>query len=139
VVLESQGSIEQGLTSLAVGTDQLFAEICFDLGVPVKAVIPLVGYERFFTGEALGAYQRLIGLAQVVSLPGDVDEQRAFLEAGRYVVDHSDLLVAVWDGLPAAGTGGTAHIVAYARTIGRDVIHLDPINRTVSSSIKRHN
>jgi hypothetical protein len=31
------------------------------------------------------------------------------------VVEASELLVAVWDGEPARGLGGTADVVAYAR------------------------
>ncbi len=37
------------------------------------------------------------------------------------MVQASDLLLAVWDGRPAAGRGGTAEIVEYARTLGVEV------------------
>ena len=60
-----------------------------------------------------------------------LDEVRAqaYEAAGRYVVDHCDLLIAVWDGKPARGRGGTAEIVAYAREKKRPLIvvsSLDP-------------
>ncbi|MEO5877101.1 MAG: hypothetical protein ABIQ26_19070, partial [Streptosporangiaceae bacterium] len=45
----------------------------------------------------------------------------AYLVAGHRVVKRSDLLLAVWDGRPAGGLGGTADIVAYARDRGTEV------------------
>jgi hypothetical protein len=44
--------------------------------------------------------------------------ERAHLAAGQVVVDRSERLVAVWDGKPARGIGGTADIVSYARQKG---------------------
>jgi len=38
----------------------------------------------------------------------------AYLDVGRRVVDASDLMIFLWDGQPARGTGGTAEIVRYA-------------------------
>lgn len=54
--------------------------------------------------------------------------ERAYEAAGRYVVDHCDMLLAVWDGRPARGRGGTAEIIAYARRRERPlaVIAADP-------------
>ena len=40
----------------------------------------------------------------------------------RYMVDHADLLIAVWDGRPS-GTGKT---VQYAQQQGKHVLMIDP-------------
>ena len=40
-------------------------------------------------------------------------------------VDGSDVLIAVWDGEPARGRGGTAEVVAYARSLGKPVVLID--------------
>jgi len=45
---------------------------------------------------------------------------------GRWVVDHSDHLVAVWDGMAARGPGGTGDVVAYARERGHPVTVVTP-------------
>lgn len=37
-------------------------------------------------------------------------------------------LVAVWDGAPAAGAGGTAHMVEVARAGGAEVVVVDPLS-----------
>jgi hypothetical protein len=48
--------------------------------------------------------------------------KQAYETAGKYVVDHCDLLVALWDGQPARGQGGTADTVKYAKAINRPLV-----------------
>jgi hypothetical protein len=40
------------------------------------------------------------------------------MDGGRAVVDRSSVLIAVWDGQPSRGLGGTADVVTYARQRG---------------------
>ena len=55
---------------------------------------------------------------------GDVAEQVAL--ASRMVIEHSDLVVAVWDGVVRNLPGGTGHTVAHALTLGTPVLLIDP-------------
>ena len=48
-------------------------------------------------------------------LPPTETRAEAYEQVGRYIVDQCDVLIALWDGKPAAGRGGTAEIVQYAR------------------------
>jgi hypothetical protein len=43
------------------------------------------------------------------------------MAASRLMIDTADELLAVWDGQPARGHGGTADVVAYARSHGKPV------------------
>ena len=63
---------------------------------------------------------------EVVVLNHRGPSQAAFLDAGRRVVDLSQLVVAVWDGLNARGKGGTADVVRYARKRGKEVVFAWP-------------
>jgi hypothetical protein len=130
-ILERHAPVERAFTSLAAGSDQVFAQQALAQGIPVTAVIPFPGYERCFQGDALAAYRDLLGRCSVVQLPGGGSDEQAFLEAGQQVADRAQLLVAVWDGLPAAGLGGTGDIVRHCLATGRTVIHLHPLERTV--------
>jgi hypothetical protein len=121
----------KGYSSLAEGSDQVFAEAIIERGGMLEAVIPTPRYERCFSPEGLAEYQRLRSLSQARELPARETDQISFLNAGRYIVDHSNVMIAVWDGKPAVGLGGTADVVGYALTRGTPVIHIDPINRTV--------
>ena len=54
---------------------------------------------------------------------------------GRATVAHCDMLIAVWDGLPPRGRGGTGEVVQLALTRGTAIIHvpLDPRRRAARS------
>jgi hypothetical protein len=104
------------VTSLAAGADQLFTRVMLNCGASVDAVIPFEGYERTFTTPARDEYFALLSSATTVTvLPRAGDDEECFFEAGKVVVCRSDILVAVWDGKPARGLGGTADIVRFAR------------------------
>jgi hypothetical protein len=122
--------VRKALSSLAAGSDQLFAEAAMRLGIPVVAIIPLEGYERFFDPVALASYHRLLGECEAVQLRWNGDPEQAFFEAGKFIVDHCDLLFAVWDGAPAEGLGGTSDVVNYARN-RRPVLHINPVTESV--------
>lgn len=122
-----------GITCLAIGADQMFAEIVIKLGGQIHAVIPFEGYERTFEREAdLDNYRRLKSVAAHVETlgPSPTDEE-AYLCAGKTVVDRSELLVAVWDGHSAHGLGGTGDIVQYAMAVGKRLVQLNPVKRTL--------
>ena len=91
------------------------------------AVIPCHGYERTFTSEGQAGYEELFAAAeQSVVLDFAEPSEEAFMAAGAEVIDRSDLLIAVWDGQPTRGLGGTADAVAYARARGREVVVIWP-------------
>jgi hypothetical protein len=124
-----------GVSSLAVGADQLFAEIILQHGGTLEAVIPFEGYDtRFADGADKDSYRRLLRSSSMVEvLPGADSDEEAYLRAGRRVVAVCDLLIAVWDGKAAAGLGGTGDVVEYARQIHRSRVHLNPSIKVVEA------
>ncbi|MEU4006969.1 hypothetical protein AB0H30_00550 [Streptomyces pseudogriseolus] len=117
---DGDGGPLEALTSLAAGADQIFADIALTNGVPVTAVIPGTDYEAGLGDAAtLRAYRRILrSCAKQERLPPEPTREEAYLAAGRWIVDHADHLVAVWDGLTARGIGGTGDVVEYARRTG---------------------
>src|SRR6266700_3556074 len=112
-------------SALAMGADQLFVKTALELGIPVEVVIPCAKYAEIFpTSEALDEYYRLLNSCQSVhSLPFEDCSNDAYLAAGHWIVDQSDLVLLVWNGYPAAGKSGTADIASYARYVGRPFLH----------------
>ena len=107
---------------LAVGADQIVASIALDLGCRLKAVIPAHGYETTFDDAGLASYRALFDRAdETVTLDHGHPCGEAYMDAGRRIVDMCDELLAVWDGFPADGLGGTGDVVAYARRAGKPV------------------
>ena len=105
----------------ALGTDQLFVKICIGDGhPPVEVVIPCSQYaEIFSTTRARDEYHHLLSRCQGVHrLPFDDCSEDAYLATGHWIVDHSDLVMLVWNGYPAAGRGGTADIASYHDMLG---------------------
>jgi hypothetical protein len=116
-----------GLSCLADGADTAFAEAVLAAGAQLEAVIPAARYREALPAEHHPAYDRLLARAAVVhALPHHASTAHAHTAAGRHLVDHSDQLLAVWDGEPARGPGGTADVVAYARSLSRPVHVLWP-------------
>jgi hypothetical protein len=135
---EVLGSIRDGaaggevvaLSALAEGADRLFAEAAVALEFRLEAILPFpqADYETTFGDTATTpAFRRVLASARHVEvLPGSLADTRAAYEAqGRAIVDASDIVVAVWDGKPAAGRGGTPEIIAYAVAGGHPVIWID--------------
>jgi hypothetical protein len=131
--------VTAGVSSLAAGADQLFAQVLREAGLPLIAVIPCAGYAAAFaTAATRRAFERLRDeAAEQVELDFPAPGEEAFMAAGREVVRRSDLLVAVWDGQPSRGLGGTADVVAHALGIHRRTLHVHPASRTVRELLGR--
>jgi hypothetical protein len=112
-----------GVTMLGPGADQLFARVVLELGGNLYVVIPARRYRDGFPEEAdRRGYDELYPHASYTErLPYVESTEEAHMAGGRAVVDACEVLVAVWDGEPARGHGGTADVVAYARHVGRAV------------------
>jgi hypothetical protein len=105
-----------GISSLAEGADQIFAEQVLRAGGVLTAMIPSAQYARSFgTSAGEAAYGHLRAQArEVIELPFGAPSDEAYLAAGQRVVVLADVLLAVWDGTPSRGVGGTADVVAFA-------------------------
>jgi hypothetical protein len=105
-----------GISSLAEGADQIFAEQVLKAGGALTAVVPSAHYGRSFaTIDGNATYRRLRALArEVIELPFGSPSDEAYLAAGHRVVGLAEVLLAVWDGTPSRGVGGTADVVAFA-------------------------
>jgi hypothetical protein len=88
----------------------------------LEVVLPLAREEYlkdFSDPGSRSEFEALAARAQRIrQLPPSATRSHGYAEAGRYVVDHCNLLIALWNGKPATGEGGTAEIVRYARTRG---------------------
>ena len=124
---------ERGFSSLAIGADQLFAKLLAQRAIPSTAIIPSAHYEDTFTQAVdRAAFDELLSAAaQQIQLHNSSPSEQAFFDAGTHVVNSSDAIIAVWNGKPAKGLGGTADMVAYATSLAKPVIHLNPDTKKV--------
>ncbi|MGO9008218.1 MAG: hypothetical protein ACLQIQ_12010 [Beijerinckiaceae bacterium] len=113
------------ISPLARGADRLAAReaLALDYTLHVPMPFPKAEYEKDFdTPEDLAEFRTLFKAAgeDWLALDGDhgPEVNRAYEAVGRYVVRHCDVLIAIWDGGPGGGQGGTADIVHYAARSG---------------------
>ena len=111
------------VSSLAGGADQLVAAELLRSGGRLHVILPSRNYESAFATEAdLASFRSLLEAADAVTeLDYAEPSEEAFLAAGKSVVDNCEVLIAIWDGEPARGLGGTADVVGYARERGTTV------------------
>lgn len=106
------------VSALAEGADRLVAWQAMLRGASLEVVLPLPRDDYladFASEESKAEFHALLGQAAAITeLAAAGRREEAYERAGRAVVDRSDVMLALWDGWPAGGRGGTAEIVSYA-------------------------
>ena len=99
------------ISGFAAGVDLMFAEIIAELkashAITLEAAIPYPG--RMKTPDM--TFQRLIRFCDIVKVHSAGYLKKCYMVRNRYMVDHSSLVIAVYDGREM---GGTAATVRYA-------------------------
>ncbi len=113
--------IRHFLTGMALGVDTWAAEIVLSLRkqfpVTLEAVLPCEGQNARWPLESRRRYQSIITQCDKVMLLQTRYTPDCFDSRNRYMVDHSDLIIAVWNGSPS-GTGNT---ISYARSMEKRI------------------
>lgn len=103
------------ISPLSEGADQLAAECALEVGhtdLVVLLPMPLEKYLMEFSAAAREEFMHLYEKREdCVALPGGASKENAYLNAGEYLVEHCDYLIAVWNGQEERGKGGTAQVV----------------------------
>jgi hypothetical protein len=111
-----------GLSCLADGADTLFARAVLDVGGELIVIVPAEQYRDELPVENHPTYDTLIARAiQVIRLDHTESDPEAYMAASLRMIEQADELIAVWDGKPARGYGGTADVVKAARGRGMPV------------------
>jgi hypothetical protein len=109
-----------GITCLAAGADQLFARAVLSLGGRYDVILPAPDYRDTVVKPAnLADFDALLaGASDVRFMPFETAGREAYMAASEALLTCSDRLLAVWDGKPSGGLGGTADVVGHARRVG---------------------
>lgn len=127
------------LSPLAEGADRLVAHAilqCKGSALVVPLPLPIEEYLHDFNSEQSQAefFSLLKQASRVTKLPATATRNEAYEQVGLYVLDNSDVLIAVYDGQPAQGQGGTAEIVHRALARGIPVLHIKAGNRKAGTN-----
>jgi len=119
------------ISGLAEGADRIAAWAALEGGADLDAVLPFTAdeYRKDFTGEASRSeFDELLRQArEVLVLDGKGDDRtRAYEAAGLVMLGNCDLLIAVWDGGPGRGRGGTREVIGEAARRWIPIVVIDP-------------
>ena len=126
--------VTEFLSGMAQGVDLWAAEIVLDLkkknpALRLHCILPCEGQERKWLASEQERYRSILRQADEVIYVNREYSADCMLERNRWLVDHSSVLLAVYNGIYRSGTGMT---VRYAKQLGREVIVIDPVSRSVS-------
>ena len=119
----------QLITPLAEGSDRLVADVALELGVNLIVPLPMpqADYEGdFSSAAAVQSFRDSLAKARVIHLrtlrqnPDNSldteDRSHQYAQMGIFISNHSQVLLALWDGKPSPEVGGTASVVNYHLT-----------------------
>ena len=117
------------LSGLAEGADRLVAEVALEKGARLIAPLPLpkaLYEEDFLTQASRDEFNHLLQQAEYwLELPllkvapeeevcqTDMARDEQYAQLGAYLVLHSQLLIALWDGVYTDQVGGTSQVVEF--------------------------
>ena len=126
VLIENEG-VTHFITGMALGVDMYAAEIVLDL----KSKYPHITLESAIPCETQAIKWSVASRERYYNIAAKCDKetmlQREYTpdcmdKRNRYMVDHADYILAVWNGCPS-GTGNT---VRYAHKKGKTIIVINP-------------
>lgn len=123
------GSIS-AISSLAKGSDAAFVRELVKRKIPFRLVLPFPK-KRFmadFEPKDWQDVEPLLAQAfHVEEVTGTESDKEAYMDTGIRIVDLADVIIAVWDGQPADGLGGTGDVVSYARALHKPLQCFNPV------------
>jgi uncharacterized phage-like protein YoqJ len=132
-----EGGVSLFYTGMALGTDQWCTGIVLDMKrqyphVRLIAVLPCETQADKWSVEQRERYFNTLQECDEVIMLNTHYTPECMLERNRYLVDHADYLLAVYDG---GGKGGTAYTVRYAHEKKREIIVIRPDTLEVISAV----
>jgi hypothetical protein len=120
------------ISPLAEGSDRMVAEAGLAMRAELACPLPFhpEEYKRDFESEeSKRDFDVLLARATAVFDAGGsrAAAEAAYERAGQITVEQSDVLIAIWDGEPSRGRGGTAQMVDEALALGVPVVWLHAI------------
>lgn len=133
IKLLADRGVTDWLSGMAQGVDLWAAEIVLDLkeknlALRLHCILPCEGQERKWPSSERERYYSILRQADEVIYVNREYHNGCMLERNRYLVEHSSVLLAVYNGTYRSGTGMT---VRYAKRLGREVIVIEPVSRSV--------
>lgn len=125
--MQEEHDVIVACSAIAEGADSIFAEAALALNIPLDIVLPFDEYEFDFVEEkALDTFRSLKAAASsITQLPFGPRSNDAYEEGMHWILNGTDIIVAVWNGETNGGRGGTSDAVKHILNDGLDWIYID--------------
>ena len=128
------GQLLTVISPLAEGADRLVVHrVLARSKARLVVPLPLPKSDYMTDFESAESKEEVLSLLaqadEVIALPPAPTRDQAYEAVGHYVLDHCEVLIAIWDGQSAQGPGGTGDIVAQARRRGLPMAWIHAGNR----------
>lgn len=125
-------------TGCALGIDLWAGETVLALmelhpEIKLHCVVPFAAQDQKWTPEQQARYHALLDRSGDVFLTQEKYSRDCYYIRNRYLVDHADVVLAVYD-MQANKRSGTGYTVHYAQTQGKPIIAIDPDDFHISFS-----
>lgn len=129
IYLIEEKSINHFISGLSVGSDQLCASIVIELknkykNIILEAAIACYNQDMYWEEKNKINYQKILSMCDKKKyITNSFYTKNCMKKRNIYMADKSDLILAVWNGVPG---GNTAKTVDYASKKGITVIIINP-------------
>lgn len=114
-------NITDVIVGMAQGWDMAVARACIAQKIPFIAAIPFPGQEKMWPIAKQIHYKWILSLAdEIVIVSKGKYTSKKMQKRNEYMVDHSNLILAMWDG----SAGGTANCLNYAVSRSKTIVNL---------------
>lgn len=123
----TENNVSHFITGMALGVDTYAAEIVLELKkkyptITLEAAIPCEEQALKWRKKDRDRYFSLVEQCDKETLLSHHYTAECMMKRNKYMIDNSDVIIAVWDGTPS-GTGKT---VAYAKSQGKMLVIISP-------------
>jgi uncharacterized phage-like protein YoqJ len=113
------------ISGMALGADTIWAELAIKNNIELIAAIPFKGQESRWPQKSQDRFNKILNYSKCKHVVVSDGEYSAYKMQIRnvYIVDNSDVMIAVWNGKEH---GGTYNCLQYVKTKGKKLIVVDP-------------
>ena len=119
--------VKHFISGMARGIDMMAAEIVLQLKkhypITLESAIPCEEQAINWPESDRERFYQIAAQADRETILQHHFTRNCYLKRNRYMVDHSGIILAVWDGTRS----GTSYTINYARKKGRDIYVIDPV------------
>ncbi len=122
--------VKKFCTGCALGVDMWAGEAVLSLkkqyaDMELYCIVPFKGQESHWKSQQQKRYNKLLRKSNGVIILNDEYTNSGYFKRNRYLVDHADVLLAVYD-YKTVKESGTGYTINYAKKRGKTILLIDP-------------